>query len=85
MSMKGHTMSPMKLTPLPGSVPFDDLAFGGSYLIELRPWVAAYQLVRASFVELVAHPGDPLGVVMLLPGGQFITFWRTQILNISRE
>lgn len=78
-------MSSLTLIPLPSSVPFDDLAFGNSYLVELRPWVAAYQLVRASFVELIAQRGDPLGVVMLLPGGQFITFWRTQILKISRE
>lgn len=83
--MKGLNMSSLTLTPLPSSVPFDDLAFGDSYVVELRPWVAAYQLVRASFVELIAQRGNPLGIVMLLPGGQFITFWRTQILKISRE
>lgn len=78
-------MSSLTLTPLPSSIPFDNLAFGESYLIELRPWVAAYKTVRACFVELKAQRGDPLAVVMLLPGGQFVTFWRTQILTISRE
>ena len=78
-------MSPLTLTPLPSSLPFDDLSFGDSYLVELRPWVSAYRSIRASFVELKAQRGDPLAIVMLLPGGQFVTFWRTQILRISRE
>lgn len=78
-------MSALTLTPLPSSIPFDHLEVGASYLIEFRPWVAAQRTVRACFVELKAQRGDPLAVVMLLPGGQFVTYWRTQILTISRE
>lgn len=78
-------MAPITLSPLPSSIPFDDLAVGQTYLVELRPWVSSWKCVRAVFVELKAQRGEPLAVVMLLPGGQFITFWRTQILQLSIE
>ncbi len=77
-------MSPVTLTPLPNSVPFDDLVVGDYYFVELRPWAATHTCVCAAFVSLNTRRGDPLGIVMQIPGGQFITFWRTQILKISR-
>ena len=78
-------MAPITLSPLPSSIPFDDLATGQTYLVELRPWVSSWKCVRAVFVELKAQRGEPLAVVMLLPGGQFVTFWRPQILQLSIE
>jgi hypothetical protein len=78
-------MAPITLCPLPTSIPFDDLMIGQTYLVELRPWVSSWKCVRAVFVELKAQRGEPLAAVMLLPGGQFVTFWRPQILQISIE
>lgn len=87
-------MTPAELTPSPLSIPFDDLIAGHLYRFTLRAWVHeayssicnydGYDDVFAAFVEFQSSGrGEPLGLVVMKPGGVYLKIYRTQILMIE--
>ncbi len=86
-------MTPAELTPSPLSIPFDDLVSGHLYRFTLRAWVHehyasinnfdGYDDVFAAFVEFQTNRGEPLGLVVMKPGGVYLKIYRTQILMIE--
>lgn len=86
-------MTPQELTPSPLSIPFDDLITGHLYRFTLRAWVIeayshickfnGYTELFAAFVEFQVTPGQPLGLLVMLPGGKYVKLFRTQILMIE--
>lgn len=90
-------MTPAELTPSPLSIPFDDLVSGHLYRFTLRAWVheaysaisndagslGSYDDIFAAFVEFQANRGEPLGLVVMKPGGVYLKIYRTQILMIE--
>lgn len=86
-------MTPSELTPSPLSIPFDDLIAGHLYRFTLRDWAREIHSlyhdledtgeVFAAFVEFQSNFGEPLGVLVMLPGGKYMKLYRTQILLIE--